>query len=164
VADDGELIKVGTGSQCRHLVDDGGEGVDDGVEIGDACPPNAGDGVVVECNAVAAGVEVGRLHNDESGLCPSVREGFVGVHRPFVAVRKDDHRQAIPGDRSGHFDLQGQQAVDSVYDEGSYGHDRPGEGSGLEWFGSVRGHVMRLGRPELPFGNLGPWTVMRMAP
>ena len=84
------------GGQAADLVEDVAEVVQDCVQVGDAHAPDAGEARVVEADAVAAGVEVGGLHDDEPGGRPPVDEGPVAVHRPGVAVGEDDDRQVSP--------------------------------------------------------------------
>jgi hypothetical protein len=92
--------------QATCLLEDAGQVVQDRVQVGDAHPPDVGEAGVVEPDAVAPGVQVRGLDDDEPVGSPPVDEGPVAVHRPGVAVGEDDDRQAVAVDGRCHPDVQ----------------------------------------------------------
>ncbi|SCE54015.1 hypothetical protein GA0115253_1066523 [Streptomyces sp. Termitarium-T10T-6] len=106
VADGRDPVRVGAVRQAGRLGEDAAQAVQNGVEVGYPDAPDRGEARVVPPDAVAAGVQVGGLYDDEPGGGPPVDEGFVAVHGPRVAVREDDDGEVPAGQRGGDLHLE----------------------------------------------------------
>ena len=108
MADDRDVLEVDAVLQAG-LGKDVTEAVDDRVQVGDPDAPDGGKAWIVPPDAIAAGVQVGGLHHDESGGGPSIDQRLVAVHRPCVAMGEHDDWQTLTRQRSGdlHRQLEG---------------------------------------------------------
>ena len=125
--DHGDSIVVDTLGQAGDVGEDLAETINDGVQVGDAHPPDGGEAGIVKADAVAAGIKVGRLNHYEPGSRPAVDERLVAVHRPGVAVREHDHGQVTAGQGGGDLDLQVDPTVGGGDEDGLDGDDLTGD-------------------------------------